>query len=156
MELFIYMKKIVHNFLHCGILGWCLEILFTALNSFRRRQFTLKGITSVWMFPIYGMASLLAPLCRLFKGKNILVRGLTYASLIFTGEYLTGKLLKQKELCPWDYSKARWNIGGIIRLDYLPGWFLTGLLFERLLLEADAMESHPAKHTLKNSRSKAS
>lgn len=131
----IPMKKLVHNFIHCGILGWCMEITFTALDSFRKRQFTLKGNTSIWMFPIYGMASFLAPVCRLLKGKPILVRGSTYASLIFLGEYITGSLLRKKGLCPWDYSKARWNIKGLIRLDYAPNWFLAGLLFERLIRE---------------------
>ena len=132
------MKKLIHNFIHCGILGWCMEITFTALDSFRRRQFTLKGITSIWMFPIYGMASFLAPLCRLLKGKNILVRGFAYASCIFLGEYITGKLLKKKGICPWDYSKAKWNVDGIIHLDYAPNWFLAGLLFERLIHETDS------------------
>ena len=132
------MKKLVHNFIHCGILGWCLEIIFTALDSFRKRQFSLKGITSIWMFPIYGMASFLAPLCRLLKGKSLWFRGFTYAGCIFLGEYLTGSLLKKKGVCPWDYSKARWNIGGLVRLDYLPNWFLAGLLFERLIQENDS------------------
>lgn len=132
------MKKLIHNFIHCGVLGWCMEITFTALNSFRKRQFSLKGITSIWMFPIYGMASFLAPLCRLLKGKPIFVRGSVYAACIFLGEYLTGSFLKRKGVCPWDYSKARWNIGGIIRLDYTPNWFLAGLLFERLIQETDS------------------
>lgn len=131
------MKKLVHNFIYCGILGWCMEITFTALNSFRRREFCLKGITSVWMFPIYGMASFLSPLCRLLKGKNIILRGATYASCIFLGEYITGKLLQKKGICPWDYSKAKWNVDGIIRLDYIPNWFLAGLLFERLIGETE-------------------
>lgn len=132
------MKKLIHNFIHCGILGWCMEITFTALDSFRKRQFTLKGNTSIWMFPIYGMAAFLAPVCRLLKGKSVLVRGLTYAALIFVGEYTTGSLLRKKGLCPWDYSKAKWNINGLIRLDYTPNWFLAGLLFERLIKENDS------------------
>lgn len=132
------MKKLVHNFIHCGILGWCMEITFTALDSFRKRQFSLKGITSIWMFPIYGMASFLAPLCRLLKGKPLLVRGSAYAACIFLGEYMTGSFLKRKGVCPWDYSKARWNIDGLIRLDYTPNWFLAGLLFERLIQETDS------------------
>lgn len=132
------MKKLVHNFIHCGILGWCMEITFTALDSFRKRQFTLKGNTSIWMFPIYGMASFLAPICRLLKGKSVLLRGSVYASLIFLGEYITGTFLRKKGLCPWDYSKSRWNIKGLIRLDYAPNWFLAGLLFERLIRENDS------------------
>ena len=86
------MKKLVHNFIHCGILGWCLEISFTALNSFRRREFTLNGNTSVWMFPIYGMAAFLAPVCRIVKKRHFLVRGFLYAVLIFIGEFVTGSL----------------------------------------------------------------
>lgn len=132
------MKKLIHNFLHCGILGWCLEITFTALDSFRRRQFTLKGITSIWMFPIYGMASFLAPLFHLLKGKSILLRGFSYATCIFLGEYVTGRLLKKRGLCPWDYSKSKWNVDGVIRLDYTPCWFVAGLLFERLVNESDS------------------
>ena len=132
------MKKLVHNFIHCGILGWCMEITFTAFDSFRKRQFTLKGNTSIWMFPIYGMASFLAPICNLLKGKSVFVRGFTYAGLIFLGEYITGSLLRKKGLCPWDYSKAKWNINGLIRLDYTPNWFLAGLIFERLIKENDS------------------
>ena len=58
-------------------------------------------------------------------------RGLVYMSCIFAGEYLSGSLLKRHQACPWDYSKSPWNYRGIIRLDYAPLWFLTGLLFER-------------------------
>lgn len=129
------MKKIMHNFIHCGILGWCLEILFTSADSFRRRQFTLKGNTSLYMFPIYGMAAFLAPVCRLLKGKPLLFRGLTYAGLIFTGEYITGALLSRKSLCPWDYGRSKWHVNRLIRLDYIPFWALAGLLFEKLLTE---------------------
>ena len=132
------MKKYIHNFIHCGILGWCMEILFTAFASFRKRQFTLRGNTSLWMFPIYGCAAFLRPFCRILKGKPILFRGICYASLIFSAEYLTGTLLTKKHLCPWDYGSSRWHIKKLIRLDYLPFWFIAGLLFERLLAESDS------------------
>ena len=129
------MRKILHNFIHCGILGWCLEITFTALNSFRRREFTLSGNTSVWMFPIYGMAAFLAPVCRMVKKYHFLARGFLYALFIFAGEFITGSLLMRRELCPWNYERSRWNLARVIRLDYAPCWFIAGLLFERLLLE---------------------
>lgn len=132
------MRKYIHNFIHCGILGWCMEILFTAFSSYRKRQFTLRGNTSLWMFPIYGCAAFLRPVCNLLKGKPLLYRGICYASLIFSAEYLTGSFLAKKHLCPWDYSSSRWHIKKLIRLDYLPFWFLAGLLFERLLAESDS------------------
>lgn len=122
-----------HNFLKCGLTGWCMEILFTSLNSLRRRDMTLRGITSVWMFPIYGCAAALSPVSRLLKRSPFWFRGLTYMSLIFSAEYLTGRLLEKKTLCPWNYSRSRWNIRNLIRLDYAPFWFGAGLLFERIL-----------------------
>lgn len=122
--------KFLTSFLHCGLTGWCFEIIFTALGSLRNRDFTLMGKTSLWMFPIYGSAALLKPLFYLLQNKNPLKRGLTYMSLIFSAEYISGKLLCKKDLCPWDYSRAKWNIGKVIRLDYAPLWFLAGLFFE--------------------------
>ena len=132
------MKKYIHNFIRCGILGWCIEIIFTALLSFRNRQLALKGNTSLWMFPIYGCASFFAPISTLLKEKAFWIRGLIYATLMFGGEFLYGLLLTQKGFCPWDYSRSKWNIKKIIRLDYLPLWFVTGLLFERLLADKDS------------------
>lgn len=54
-------------------------------------------------------------------------------SCIFLGEYVSGMFLKKRNACPWDYSKSRFNYRGVIRLDYAPIWFLTGLLFEHQL-----------------------
>lgn len=121
------------NFVRCGIIGWCMEIIFTSLNSLRRRNMRLQGTTSIWMFPIYGCAAFLAPVSRLLKSRPVWVRGITYMSLIFSAEYLTGALLQRRSLCPWDYYRSRWNIKRLIRLDYAPYWFAAGLLFERIL-----------------------
>lgn len=78
------------NFLKCGLTGWCMEILFTSADSLRRRDMTLKGVTSIWMFPIYGSAALLAPVSRLLKRKPAWLRGLTYMSMIFSTEFRHG------------------------------------------------------------------
>lgn len=126
-------KKTAKNFFKCGLVGWCMEILFTSLDSLRRRDFTLKGATSIWMFPIYGCAAVISPLSRILRNKSVWFRGLTYMSVIFSAEYLTGRLLSRHKLCPWNYGKSRWHVGRVIRLDYAPCWFGAGLLFERLL-----------------------
>lgn len=131
------MHKFLTNFIHCGILGWCMEILFTAADKIRRRQFSLQGNTSVWMFPIYGSAALFAPFFRIMKKRPLLFRGLTYMSMIFSVEYISGKLLNRKSLCPWDYGRSKWNISKVIRLDYAPYWFGAGLLFEKLLTKPE-------------------
>jgi len=135
------MLNFLHNFFKCGLTGWCLEIVFTSLGSLIRREYTLKGTTSIWMFPIYGSAALLTPLCHLIKNCSVVLRGLTYMSCIFTAEYTAGTLLQKHRLCPWDYKKSRWNIRGLIRLDYAPLWFGTGLLFEKLLLSTKTRSS---------------
>lgn len=137
---FLNKHKFLRNFIKCGITGWCIEILFTALHSLRRRDMQLKGTTSVWMFPIYGSAALLTPLYRLLRGKTVWTRGFTYMSLIFSAEYISGRLLARHKLCPWDYYRSRWNIHRFIRLDFAPYWFLAGLLFERLLMESPKEE----------------
>ena len=122
-----------NKFILCGLTGWCLEVFWTGLIALQRRQMKLEGRSSIWMFPIYGMAAFLAPLSRLLKGRCFWVRGLVYTGAIFLTEFVTGSLLKRRGMCPWDYSRARSNIQGVIRLDYAPVWFLTGLLYERLL-----------------------
>lgn len=133
-----HMKKLLIQFVNCGILGWCIEILFTSINSIKKREFKLIGNTSIWMFPIYGCLCLLSPIHCLIKKLHWFFRGLLYTIIIFTGEYFSGKWLRKKNLCPWDYSCSKWNVDKIIRLDYAPLWFLLGLFCERLLSRKDA------------------
>ncbi|MGN0142379.1 MAG: hypothetical protein ACI4AD_09120 [Roseburia sp.] len=125
------------NFLICGLTGWCMEILFTSAGSLLRHDGRMIGQTSVWMFPIYGMAALISPVYHRLKDKPALLRGSVYTVGIFSFEYLTGSLLKKHNLCPWDYSRAKTNIDGVIRLDYAPFWMAAGLLFERILVRAE-------------------
>ena len=151
------MKKLLTDFCKCGLLGWGLEIVFTALSSLRRREWKLMGQsslwmflftalhslrrrdlrltgnTSLWMFPIYGCACILGPLSQLFKHLSIVWRGTIYAILIFAAEFFSGKFLKRHNICPWDYVKNRWQIGRVIRLDFFPCWFVVGLIYEKLL-----------------------
>lgn len=124
----------VRDFLKCGVIGWCMEIVFTAMDSLRRRNLKLTGVTSLWMFPIYGCAALFRPVYAVIRKAPIWVRGLSYMSLIFSTEYLTGYLLDRRGVCPWDYSRSRFNIHRYIRLDYAPYWFAAGLFFERILI----------------------
>ena len=71
-------------------------------------------------------------LFRRFISTPALLRGSIYSAGIFVCEYLTGSFLKKKGICPWDYSNAKTNINGVIRLDYAPLWMMAGLLFERV------------------------
>lgn len=126
-------QKFIHDFILCGVMGWCMEILFTSLKSLHRRDLSLKGNSSLWMFPIYGCAALLTPLFKLLKNSPVIVRGLTYMGVIFSGEYITGTLLSRRSICPWDYCRHKFHINGVVRLDFAPNWFAAGLFFEWLL-----------------------
>ncbi|MFG6333027.1 MAG: hypothetical protein K1W28_14650 [Lachnospiraceae bacterium] len=124
------------NFLRCGMLGWAMEIFWTGLHAFRVRNLKLTGKSSLWMFPIYGSAAFLTPVVQRMKNTPLFKRGLVYMSCIFLGEYVSGILLKRKNMCPWDYSRTPYHYRGVIRLDYAPVWFLVGLLYERILLKS--------------------
>ena len=124
--------------------GWCLEVLFTSAESMMLHDWRLMGKTSLLMFPIYGMGALLAPIGRgvdrwlqvdqtpLRLQDRVMRHGVLYMVLIFTAEYCSGAWLKARGICPWDYTGRHSNINGLIRLDFAPLWFLTGLLFEQL------------------------
>ena len=126
-------KNMKKRFIFCGLVGWCLEIFWTGLKSLQRRQMKLMGHSSIWMFPIYGMACLFSPICRRIQHFPAFVRGCFYTVCIFFTEYTTGSLLRHFHACPWNYSHARFQIRGLIRLDYAPLWFFTGLFFEKIL-----------------------
>ncbi|MCI5938032.1 MAG: putative ABC transporter permease [Eubacterium sp.] len=128
------MNRNAKNFMKCGLMGWGLECFWTGLGSVcieKNKKMTCA--TSMWMFPIYGMASAISPLCHVMKNKNIFLRGSVYTACIFLTEYSTGSLLKKIGCCPWDYSKAKANYKGLVRFDYAPLWFAVGLLYEKIL-----------------------
>ena len=131
----VIMSHKLNNFMKCGLMGWGLECFWTGCDSLcHKKDRQLKCATSIWMFPIYGMASLMEPLCRAIKGKPVMLRGSIYTAAIFLTEFSAGSLLKKKGCCPWDYSGAKASYKGIIRFDYAPVWFVVGLLYEKLLV----------------------
>lgn len=132
-------KTLLKDFFLCGALGWCLECFWTGLGCVckHRKDRKLTCKTSLWMFPIYGLAAFILPLSKAMKNRCVLVRGGVYAFIIFAMEYLSGKLLKKYRACPWDYSRCKCNVDGIIRIDYLPVWFFVGLLYEKFLKKTD-------------------
>ena len=93
----------------------------------------MMGKTSLLMFPVYGLAALIRPAYRKLKDFPVMVRGIFYSCGIFFVEFLIGSFFQKLHICPWDYSHVPLQYKGVIRLDYAPLWFLTGLFFEWLL-----------------------
>lgn|SRR5574344_768291 len=133
MRLFQEIKSTNLDFLRCGITGWCIEVIWTGMLDFLHHDKKMIARTSLIMFPIYGSAFLIKPISHMIQKRNFLLRGSLYALSIYIVEFISGSLLKKRNMCPWDYSKCRFNIRGVIRLDYAPAWFLVGLLYEKLL-----------------------
>lgn len=120
-----------------GLLGWCAEVVWSALTEKawgRQNDWRLVGHTYLWMFPIYGLlAPLGEPLHNVLRPVHWLFRGLVYVIGVWAVEFAAGQLLRRiTGKCPWDYSQFRWNIQGIISLEYAPIWFIFGLAFERV------------------------
>lgn len=121
------------RFIQCGMYGWCMEVLWTGLHSLARHDPKLTGFSSLHMFPIYGMASLIGPLSSRLQRCRTFTRGLIYMLGIFAVEFTSGTYLKKRGCCPWDYSSSPFHVNGVIRLDYAPLWFLTGLFYEKTM-----------------------
>ena len=97
------------TFIRCGLIGWCMEICWTGIRSMLQGDARLTGQSSLWMFPIYGMASAIVPFYPMIKPLNILLRGYLYMICFFAVEYVTGSLLRFFGACPWDYSECRFQ-----------------------------------------------
>ena len=133
MENFILQKySILRKYIIYGLLGICLEIFWTGLESLLKNDYTMVGKTYIWMFFIYGLGAFLEPVHNKIRTYNILFRGIIYMLIIFCIEFITGLILKHLiGVCPWHYRGAG-SFYGIISLSFIPIWFCTGLLFEKV------------------------
>ena len=127
MEYLNVLKELPGNFMKCGIAGWCLEVMFTSVESVLARDWRLMGRTSLLMFPIYGCGAFLSPALKLIDfwigdqkvslPEQLIRHGMIDMVLIFTAEYISGAWLRARGMCPWDYSASRASVNGLIRLD---------------------------------------
>ena len=62
------------TFFICGLTGLCMALLFTSLGGLLRGELLLNGHTSIWMFPIYGLAAVIGP-CLLYTSAMDLIHG---------------------------------------------------------------------------------
>lgn len=131
----IGIKERVFSFVLYAGLGITTEVFFTAFVDLMDRgdlsDLSLKGFSYIWMFPIYGLTSILFPIgFNMLKGLNRILRYLIYGVVILLVELITGFMLEQfTGRCPWEYQTG-WHFGGYIRFDYLPLWMLFGAMIE--------------------------
>jgi uncharacterized membrane protein len=124
------------RFLIYGALGWCSEIVWTAV---RKRitgvapDWLLMGETSLWAFPMYGaIAFLYEPLHDAVRAQFFLLRAAAYLAGFWVIEYIGGwliwKIIGKK---PWDYSRSPGgSLNGLIRWNFVLVWPLVGFALE--------------------------
>ncbi|KAI1894437.1 hypothetical protein AGOR_G00115810 [Albula goreensis] len=113
--------------------GCLCEVVFTATCDWcERGDRRLSGHTSLWALPIYGTAILLIERLhlRLSPHYPLLVRLVLYTLLVYLWEFGTGFLLRLAGACPWDYSAFRFNLMGLVTLEYALPWALACLIAE--------------------------
>lgn len=121
-----------------ALLGWSMEIIFTAVDGFVRgetRDARLRGHSYVWMGPIYGLCAVLyEPVHDRMRHRSLLHRAGVYAAGIIAVEYATGRLIQRATgVIPWDYTgRSPLVIRGATRLDYAPLWAVAGIALERV------------------------
>ena len=93
--------------------------------------------------PVYGLAQpLFEPVHDRIRQRPLILRAALYSGGILAVEYASGRVLRRLVgHAPWDYSRALFGIGGLVRLDYLPLWAAYGLFLERL---HDVLVGRPA------------
>ena len=119
-----------------GCVGITTEVFFTAFYPFFADGYSselmgLRGHSYVWMYLIYGSASVLFPFgFRIMNKRHLLIRALAYGLAILGVELVSGAMLRALlGACPWEYQEG-WHFDGLIRYDYLPLWMVFGLGLE--------------------------
>jgi hypothetical protein len=127
-----------------GLTGCFGELLFTAWTSLLRTG-RPHPRTSPLMLPVFALIQpLFEPVHRAMRGRVPLWgRALIYGGGFHAVEYVSGRLFRLAlRRAPWDYSRTRWQLDGLIRFDYFPLWAAIGLGLERL---HDVLTAPPAQ-----------
>lgn len=150
MQMPLGLRRALIRFTMFGILGNAFEVWGTGLGRLSWDNFVMRGHSSPWMFPIYGLLGfLVAPISEPLKrwGAPYLARAAVYMLGIFLVEYLSGLLLLLVGLnklhgnmyeAVWDYSGTPWNLHGQIKAQFIPVWYGVGLVVEPVYRWVDA------------------
>lgn len=144
-----------------GMLGFAYEIVFTSLFDFVASNFTdfkFKGYSSIWSFFIYGTCSFCGEQVYVHIRNRLSVfwRGLIWVQMAYTWEFFGGLVLNQFSARTWDYSHYKYDIMGLIALEYAPLWFFSGLLqefFYEYLLSLSLLPSAESKEGIEKKSS---
>src|SRR5262249_4896656 len=117
-----------------GAIGVNLEIIFTAL---KKKKSHLEGNTHLWSIPIYAAGGMTIEFLRKypqFRNSPVIARLFAYTIMSLAIEYTAGYILKKGiGKCPWEYT-GKYNVHGLITLDYSFIWAALGYVGERAII----------------------
>jgi len=142
-------KRAFFRWLLFGMLGMLFEVCLMAWHVGKGGNLSLRGASSPWMLPIYGLIGVLlepvsAPMIR--RRVPLICRAAVYMLLIFAVEYVCGMMFLSIGInkrgvgsmhTVWDYGWTRYNLHGQIAIEMAPTWYLLGLTLEFLYKRVD-------------------
>lgn len=143
-------KRALWRFFMFGMIGLALEVFVGANGAMRGGNWSLRGASSPWMLPVYGLIGIvLDPIASRLRAKHLplVFRAVVYMIAIFAVEYISGRIYhacgfikfgaRSMETI-WDYSDRPYNLHGVITLTFIPTWYTLGLFLEFLYARVDA------------------
>ncbi|XP_028983091.1 transmembrane protein 229B-like isoform X2 [Betta splendens] len=115
--------------------GCLCELAFTAAWDWcGTRDWRLAGHSSLWALPMYATALYLMESLRarlLTRHQPLPVRLMAYTVFIYVWEFSWGTGLRLLGACPWDYSGYRFNLRGLVTLEYALPWAVAAFIAEQ-------------------------
>ncbi|XP_070833266.1 transmembrane protein 229B-like [Chaetodon trifascialis] len=115
--------------------GCLCEVAFTAVLDWCSTQDRrLAGHSSLWALPMYATAIYLMESLQallLAQRHPLPARLLSYTVFIYLWEFSWGVGLRLLGACPWDYSGYRYNLGGLVTLEYALPWAMAAFIAEQ-------------------------
>ncbi|XP_071387535.1 transmembrane protein 229B-like [Centroberyx affinis] len=115
--------------------GCLCEVAFTAAWDWcHTRDGRLAGHSSLWALPMYATAIYLMESLRaglLSRRRPLAARLLAYTLFVYLWELSWGLGLRLLGACPWDYSGYRYNLAGLVTLEYALPWAVASLIAEK-------------------------
>ncbi|KAM4598946.1 transmembrane protein 229b-like [Fundulus diaphanus] len=119
--------------------GCLCEVAFTAVYDWcSTRDQRLMGHSSLWALPMYATAIFFLEGLRarlLAQQRSLPVRLTIYTLFIYIWEFSWGLGLRLLGACPWDYSAHRYNLEGLVTLEYALPWAVAAFIAEQHVIK---------------------
>ncbi|XP_077586294.1 transmembrane protein 229B-like [Stigmatopora nigra] len=119
--------------------GCFCEVTFTAILDWCSIQDQkMMGYSSLWALPMYATAIYLMERLRgwlLTYHQPLSVRLITYILFIYLWEFTWGSGLGLFGACPWDYSHYKYNLRGLVTLEYALPWGVAAFIAEQHVIK---------------------